>query len=205
MAAMTSQPLPIQSEQGEQQQQQQQEEEDTLHADIEQVHSQLLARSPIYHFLLQDIRILSVRPAPAPPQVNNIQAAILAHLVLAPQHLNSHASLHGAVAATIVDWAGGIVIASLPRSSSSSSSSALTTPRGVSVDIHLRYLSPAARLGDTLLIRAFSRRIGRSLGFVTVELSVQKQRQKQGAAAEEEEEICVVEASHTKYIVASSS
>ncbi|KAK0520325.1 hypothetical protein OC834_007079 [Tilletia horrida] len=204
MAAMTSQPLPIQSEQGEQQQQQQQQE-DTLHADIEQVHSQLLARSPIYHFLLQDIRILSVRPpAPAPPQVNNIQAAILAHLVLAPQHLNSHASLHGAVAATIVDWAGGIVIASLPRSSSSSSSSsALTTPRGVSVDIHLRYLSPAARLGDTLLIRAFSRKIGRSLGFVTVELSVQKQ--KQGAAAEEEEEICVVEASHTKYIVASSS
>ncbi|KAK0544122.1 hypothetical protein OC844_007504, partial [Tilletia horrida] len=189
MAAISSQPLPIQSQQGEQQQQQQQQQqqEDTLHADIEQVHSQLLARSPIYHFLLQDIRILSVRPpAPAPPQVNNIQAAILAHLVLGPQHLNSHASLHGAVAATIVDWAGGIVIASLPRSSSS----ALTTPRGVSVDIHLRYLSPAARLGDTLLIRAFSRKIGRSLAFVTVELSVQKQ--KQGAAAEEEEEeICV--------------
>ncbi|KAE8266907.1 hypothetical protein A4X09_0g5443 [Tilletia walkeri] len=180
---------------------------DTLHTEIEQLHSQLLSKSPIYNFLLQDIKFISLRPPPSPPTPTPSPSAFVqATLQLSNIHLNSHNSLHGAVAATIVDWVGGIVIASLPRHSPSATTattapeppSALTTPRGVSVDIHLRYLSAAAKLGDTLIIRAWSHKLGRSLAFVTVQLAVEKPDK--SSASGSTSQICVVEASHTKYI-----
>ncbi|KAK0556326.1 hypothetical protein OC846_001281 [Tilletia horrida] len=193
----------------------------TLHEQIQQLHLQLLSKSPIYNFLLQAITFHSLQPPPTRPTITTAQgprpqASITASLPLTQIHLNSHHSLHGAVAATIVDWVGGIVIATLPRDADST---ALTTPRGVSVDIHVRYLSAAAKLGDVLLIRAHSHKIGRNLAFVSVQLSVNKPKRKSSKGAadgqqqqqqqqqqqveeeeEEDEEVCVVEASHTKYI-----
>ncbi|KAL9932909.1 hypothetical protein V8E36_008164 [Tilletia maclaganii] len=202
---------------------------DTLKADIEQVHRQLLSKSPIYNFVLQQIEFVQVSPPPSsaesdqpasssaaalPPPPPTPSAFVLAHLPLSAVHLNSHQSLHGAVAATIVDWVGGIVIATFPRSPTTTTSrppgggdgasaeatppppSALTTPRGVSVDIHLRYLSAAAKLGHTLQIRAWSHKIGRTLAFVTVQLSVQIKK----PGSEVSSPVVVVEASHTKYI-----
>ncbi|CAD6905330.1 unnamed protein product [Tilletia controversa] len=188
-------------------------EVDSLQADIEQLHLQLLSKSPIYNFLLQDIKFVTVSPSSSassstPTPTPTPSAFVQAHLPLSHIHLNSHKSLHGAVAATIVDWIGGIVIATLPKQSpddGSAPASALTTPRGVSVDIHVRYLSAAAKLGDTLIINAWSHKIGRTLAFVTVQLAVEKPDKQPASdntisSATSTSQVCVVEASHTKYI-----
>lgn len=65
--------------------------------------------------------------------------------------------------------------------------------RGVSVDIHVTY-SGSAKEGDLLIIEGKSRKIGRNLAFIGVEIRARKK------GDEESEEKIVVTGSHTKYI-----
>ncbi|KAL1835984.1 hypothetical protein VTJ49DRAFT_5741 [Mycothermus thermophilus] len=109
--------------------------------------------SPIYAYLLG---------TPSEPQIRFTSASkgvFTARLTLAAHHLNSGGGLHGSVSATIVDWAGGLAIATWD----------LRAGTGVSVDIHVEYLS-SARLGDEVEIEGRVDRVGRSLAFTEVRI-----------------------------------
>ncbi|KAL2270565.1 hypothetical protein VTJ83DRAFT_2749 [Remersonia thermophila] len=109
--------------------------------------------SPIYAFLLG---------TPSEPQVRLTSASrgvFTARLTLAAHHLNSGGGLHGSVSATIVDWAGGLAIATWD----------LRAGTGVSVEIHVEYLS-SAKLGDEVEIEGRADRVGGSLAFTGVKI-----------------------------------
>ncbi|GAB1314754.1 Acyl-coenzyme A thioesterase 13 [Madurella fahalii] len=113
------------------------------------VWSRIRPNSPIYNHLLSDVRLVSATP----------EGRIVAHLDLLPLHLNSKRILHGAVSATLCDWAGGMAIAAATG----------LAQTGVSTDMHLSYVSTAGE-GDTLEIEAWATRAGRNLGFTRCEI-----------------------------------
>lgn len=129
--------------------------------------------SPVYGFFFGDIKLVSA---------TKDQGRVIAHLPLGPQHINSKKILHGSVSATLVDWAGGMAIAAtgLERT-------------GVSVDIHVSYVS-AAREGDTLEIETWVSKVGRSLAYTNVEI------RKLGGAGQQDKKTVVATGSHTKYL-----
>lgn len=139
--------------------------------------------SPIYGLFFGGIRLVSAT-----------NGRVIARLSLAPIHVNSKHILHGAVSAALVDWAGGMAIASTGRHNT-----------GVSVDIHISYVS-GARAGDELEIEAWVQRVGRSLAYTSVEI-----RKKLAVAGDDEEEEqddarptggpVVASGSHTKYVL----
>lgn len=126
--------------------------------------------SPVYAFFFSDIAILSAE-----------HGSMSARLVVGANHINSKGGLHGSVSATIVDWAGGMAIASTGM---------LKT--GVSTDIHVTYVS-AARVGDVLTIEASASKVGRNLGFTTVTIY-------KGEGGSEGRQV-VATGTHTKYIL----
>ncbi|KAL2123607.1 hypothetical protein VTJ04DRAFT_4062 [Mycothermus thermophilus] len=132
--------------------------------------------SPIYAYLLG---------TPEQPQIRFVSAskgAFTARLTLAAHHLNSGGGLHGSVSATIVDWAGGLAIATWD----------LRAGTGVSVDIHVEYLS-SPKLGDEVEIEGRVDRVGRSLAFTEVRIwKVDKETGERGQL--------VVVGRHTKYV-----
>ena len=89
--------------------------------------------------------------------------------------MNSKGTLHGTVSACIIDWAGGLAIASTGRDKT-----------GLSTDIHTTFTS-TAKEGDLLEIEGRVTKLGSSLGFTTIEI-----RKKDGGV--------VANGTHTKYI-----
>lgn len=83
--------------------------------------------SPIYDFLLGDVILTAAD-----------RGSITARLTLGSNHVNSRGTIHGAVSATIVDWSGGLAIATHGLEKT-----------GASVDIHVTYLSTAV-IGDEI-------------------------------------------------------
>ena len=126
-------------------------------------------RSPIYRLLLADVEILSASKA----------GSVTARLNVTAAHLNSKNSLHGTVSACIVDWAGGLAIASTGLDKT-----------GVSTDIHTSFLS-GAKEGDVLEIFAQASKVGGTLAFTTVNIS---KIGKDGSKS------VVTTGSHTKYV-----
>jgi acyl-coenzyme A thioesterase 13 len=149
------------------------ESESTL-AHVRAVWDRVRPNSPIYNLLLGTVNIVSA---------SSTGGRIVARLEVQPIHLNSKRILHGAVSATLCDWAGGMAIAAatgLPQT-------------GVSTDMHLSYAS-TAREGDTLEIEAWVTRAGRNLGFTRCEI-------RRGVTAEDGTKgVVVAEGSHTKYL-----
>ncbi|CEH13512.1 HGG motif-containing thioesterase [Ceraceosorus bombacis] len=125
---------------------------DELVASIEQLSSQIVASSPIYGFVLQEVQIEQAS-----------SGGVTALLPLTDRHSNSKAILHGSVTATLVDWIGGLVIAA-------ASSSPLQAKRGVSLDIHISYIG-AAKAGQDLRIEGRADKVGRSIAFIAVRLT----------------------------------
>ena len=131
--------------------------------------------SPIYDFLF----------SPHPPHshtlsfVSATKGTFKAHLLLTSNHVNSRGTLHGSVSATIVDWAGGLAIATHGMEKT-----------GASVDIHATYQSTAL-VGDTVEIEGTATKVGRSLAFTNVVI----RKVVDGKAGP-----IVASASHTKYI-----
>ncbi|KAJ5707204.1 hypothetical protein N7488_007005 [Penicillium malachiteum] len=128
--------------------------------------------SPIYEFLLNAVEIYDAE-----------KGVVRARLQVAPRHLNSKRTLHGAFSATVTDWAGGMAIASHGLDAT-----------GVSTDIHVTYLSTATD-GDWLEIESRANKVGNSLAFTTVTIS---KKTESGL-------VMVAQGSHTKYVRARSS
>lgn len=106
---------------------------------------------------------------------------MIARLTVAPDHINSKGSLHGSVSATIVDWAGGLAIATHGH-----------VKTGVSTDIHVTY-SSGAKVGEVLTIEGKTIKMGRNMGFTTV--TIYK------ADGDEAMGTIVAHGTHSKYIM----
>ena len=104
------------------------------HKHVEKLVEQKLPGSPIYAFLLSSVQIKSAS-----------KGHVVARLPLNKNHMNSAGSLHGAVSAAIVDWAGGMAISTVD----------LRDKSGVSIDIHVTYQS-GAKLGEELEIEGIT-------------------------------------------------
>ncbi|RFU28701.1 hypothetical protein B7463_g7634, partial [Scytalidium lignicola] len=100
---------------------------------VKAVWQNLQGNSPIYDFLLFDVEIVSA-----------IKGTFVAHLVLKQNHVNSRGTIHGAVSAALVDWSGGMAIATHGLEKT-----------GASIDIHITYVS-TAQIGDTIEIEAIA-------------------------------------------------
>ncbi|EFX02222.1 thioesterase family protein [Grosmannia clavigera kw1407] len=136
--------------------------------------------SPIYGLFFGNIRLVSAT-----------NGRVLARLPVAAIHVNSKQILHGAVSAALVDWAGGMAIASTGRHGT-----------GVSVDIHISYVS-GARAGDELEIEAWVQRVGRSLAYTSVEIRKKLAGGGDGKELDESRPTngpVVASGSHTKYV-----
>ncbi|KAI0152735.1 HotDog domain-containing protein [Xylariaceae sp. FL1272] len=120
--------------------------DEVIKSHIENLVRTNLPNSAIYNFLLSDVVIASAT-----------RGNVKARLVLTGNHVNSSGGIHGAVSATLTDWAGGMAIATWD----------LRAKTGVSVDIHVRYLS-SAREGDEIEIEGIADKVGGSIGFTTV-------------------------------------
>ncbi|KXX78785.1 Acyl-coenzyme A thioesterase 13 [Madurella mycetomatis] len=149
---------------------------------VKAVWSRIRPHSAIYNIFLSGVRLVSASP----------EGRILAHLDLLPVHLNSKRILHGAVSATLCDWAGGMAIAAATG----------LAQTGVSTDMHLSYVSTAGE-GDTLEIEAWVTRAGRNLGFTRCEIrkgvTTTATSATPGADGRKKGPV-VAEGSHTKYL-----
>ncbi|EXJ61446.1 uncharacterized protein A1O5_11762 [Cladophialophora psammophila CBS 110553] len=124
--------------------------------------------SPVYKFFLSDIELVSAT-----------DGSMVARLPVSANLLNSKGGLHGSVSATIVDWAGGMAIASTGLEKT-----------GLSTDIHVSYVS-TAKLGDVLTIEGNVSKVGRNLGFTTVVIY----------KGEGTNKTVVAHGTHTKYVL----
>ena len=136
---------------------------------VQNIWDNMKPNSPIYRLLLDNIELKSAS-----------NGTVVAHLKVDASHLNSKGGLHGVVSACIVDWAGGMAIASTGREKT-----------GVSTDMHVTYVS-SAKEGDTLEIEGKVNKVGRMLGFTAVEI---RKVDGQGGAG-----TMVCAGTHTKYI-----
>ncbi len=137
---------------------------------IKEVWKGMQGNSAIYDFLFgnQDLTLISAS-----------KGSFKAHLTLGPIHVNSRKTIHGGVTATLVDWAGGLVIATYGLEKT-----------GASVDIHVSYISPA-HVGDIIEIEGTANKVGGSMGFTSVKLT---------KLIDGKPGPIVATASHTKYI-----
>jgi acyl-coenzyme A thioesterase 13 len=110
---------------------------------VEQFWASRKPQSPIYQFLLSDISFTSAS-----------KGVVRARLQLTENHVNSHGGIHGTVSACLVDWMGGMAIASYD----------LREKTGVSTDIHISYVS-SARKGDWVEVEGTTSKIGRTLAY----------------------------------------
>lgn len=128
----------------------------------------MLPGSPVYRYFLGNIEIVSAE-----------HGSMIATLPVTEHLLNSKNGLHGSSSATIVDWAGGMAIASTGLQNT-----------GVSTDIHVSFVS-SAKLNDILTIEGKVDRLGRNMAFTTVTIY----------KGEGENKSVVVTGSHTKYVL----
>ena len=117
-------------------------------AHVERHWQSLKEHSPIYNFLLSEVQVTSAAAG-----------VIKARMFVRDVHLNSKGGLHGTVSACLVDWAGGLAIAS---------TGLLKT--GVSTDIHTTYMA-TAKQGDLLEIEGCATKVGGTLAFTTTSIS----------------------------------
>jgi len=125
--------------------------------------------SPIYDFLLSNVKLISATKGTA-----------VARLALEKNHVNSKGTIHGAVSAAIVDWSGGLAIATHGLEKT-----------GASIDIHVTYCG-GAQVGETIEIEAVANKVGRSIAFTTIKIYK--------LLADNQPGPMVATASHTKYI-----
>ncbi|MCJ1252176.1 hypothetical protein MMC30_009415 [Trapelia coarctata] len=116
-------------------------------AHVQDIWAKMLPISPIYTHLLSTITLTSATPG-----------TITARLPLLPIHLNSKGTLHGTVSACLVDWAGGMAIASTGREKT-----------GVSTDLHTSFVGTAGE-GDVLVVEGRVSRVGGTMAYTSVEI-----------------------------------
>jgi acyl-coenzyme A thioesterase 13 len=141
------------------------------HAHVEELVRTKIPGSPIYAFLLGSVQIVQAS-----------KGHVVARLELTQDHMNSGHSLHGSVSATIVDWMGGMAVATYD----------LRSTTGVSVDIHVTYQS-GAKVGDVVEIEGIAERVGSNLAFTKV--TIYKYESETGARGK-----IVIAGTHTKFV-----
>lgn len=135
---------------------------------VKGVWERMKGNSPIYDFLLSEVEITSAT-----------KGTVTAQLTLGKNHVNSRGTIHGAVSAALVDWSGGLAIASHGLEKT-----------GASIDIHVTYIG-TAQVGETIHIESVANKVGRSLAFTTIRIS---------KLIDGKPGPMVATASHTKYI-----
>ncbi|KAN0108404.1 Thioesterase/thiol ester dehydrase-isomerase [Hyaloscypha variabilis] len=135
---------------------------------VKGVWQRMKGNSPIYDFLLADAEIISAT-----------KGSVTARLTLDKNHVNSRGTIHGAVSAALVDWSGGLAIATHGLEKT-----------GASIDIHVTYIG-TAQVGETIEVEAVANKVGKSIAFTTIRI-YRLVDGKQGSM--------VATASHTKYI-----
>lgn len=135
---------------------------------VQALWDRLSTSSPVYGFFFDGMEITAAT-----------YGWMSAKITVNERMVNSKGGLHGSVSATIVDWAGGMAIAS---------TGALKT--GVSTDIHVSYVSTANE-GDVLSIEATVNKVGRNLAYTDVKIYKRKGDRRSVVAS----------GSHTKYIM----
>ncbi|KAH8596390.1 acyl-coenzyme A thioesterase-like protein 13 [Bisporella sp. PMI_857] len=141
---------------------------------VKGVAERMQGNSPIYDFLgLSSATIVSAT-----------KGTVIANILLEKNHVNSRGTIHGSVSATIVDWSGGLVIATHGLEKT-----------GASIDIHVTYIG-GAQVGDTIEVEAKANKVGRSIAFTTIRIY---------KLIEGRPGPLVATASHTKYISQASS
>ncbi|KFA60060.1 hypothetical protein S40285_09130 [Stachybotrys chlorohalonatus IBT 40285] len=118
-------------------------------AAVQALADRLSSKSHIYHVFLSSMTLTRV-----------CRGTVVSQLLLEPMHANSRGGIHGAVSATIIDFVTGLAIASWD----------LRESTGVSVDMHISYLS-TARAGDTVEVEARAERVGGNLAVVTIRIA----------------------------------
>lgn len=141
----------------------------TIFDHVQSYWNRIKPTSPVYSFFFSDIELLYAE-----------KGLMRARLRLGPNHINSKGSLHGSVSATLVDWAGGLAIATYGLEKT-----------GLSTDIHVTYVS-AAREGDTIEIEGRVSKVGRNMGFTTVTIT---------KPGKDGENVVVATGTHSKYIL----
>ncbi|KAG9960392.1 Thioesterase/thiol ester dehydrase-isomerase, partial [Aureobasidium melanogenum] len=144
-------------------------EKSVEHAHIEKLIANNLPGSPIYAFLLTPVRVISAS-----------KGHVVCRLPLTKSHMNSKGGIHGSVSATIVDWMGGMAIASYD----------LREKTGVSIDIHVTYQS-SAKEGDEIEIEGIADKVGGSLAFTKINIFKVQDGQRG---------VAVVTGTHTKFV-----
>lgn len=132
------------------------------------VWDRMKGNSPIYDFLLSEVALISAT-----------KGSVTACLTLSKNHVNSRGTIHGAVSAALVDWSGGLAIATHGMEKT-----------GASIDIHVTYIG-TAQVGETIEIEALANKVGRSMAFTTIRMC----KLVDGVPGP-----MVATASHTKYI-----
>jgi acyl-coenzyme A thioesterase 13 len=135
---------------------------------VQGVWERMRGNSPIYDFLLSKVVIASAT-----------KGSVTARLTLGENHINSRGTIHGAVSAALVDWSGGLAIATHGLEKT-----------GASIDIHVTYIG-TARVGETIEIEALANKVGRSMAFTTIRIF---------KVVDDKPGPLVATASHTKYI-----
>ncbi|KUJ15740.1 Thioesterase/thiol ester dehydrase-isomerase [Mollisia scopiformis] len=135
---------------------------------VKGVWERMRGNSPIYDFLLSEVEIISAA-----------KGTVTAQLTLGKNHVNSRGTIHGAVSAALVDWSGGLAIATHGLEKT-----------GASIDIHVTYIG-TAQVGETIHIESIANKVGRSVAFTTIQIS---------KLVDGKPGPMVATASHTKYI-----
>jgi len=135
---------------------------------VQGVWGRMKGNSPIYDFLFSDVVLVSAA-----------KSSVTARLTLEKNHVNSRGTIHGAVSAALVDWSGGLAIATNGLEKT-----------GASVDIHVTYIG-TAQVGETIEIEALCNKLGRSIAFTTIRIC---------KLVDGQPGPLVATASHTKYI-----
>lgn len=119
-----------------------------MSAHLEHVHSvwgRMRTNSPIYSFLLNRVEIYHAEPG-----------LIRAKLPIEAHHVNSKGTLHGVLSSCLVDWVGGMAVASHGRQST-----------GLSTDLHVSFTA-GAKEGDILVVEGRTAQIGKTLAFTNI-------------------------------------
>lgn len=135
---------------------------------VKGVWERMRGNSPIYDFLLSEVEITSAT-----------NGSVTAQLTLGKNHVNSRGTIHGAVSAALVDWSGGLAVATHGMEKT-----------GASIDIHVTYIG-TAHVGETIHIESIANKVGRSMAFTTIRIS---------KLVDGKPGPMVATASHTKYI-----
>lgn len=137
---------------------------------VKNVWKTMQGNSPIYDFLFSHEGLVISSAG---------KGFVKAHLTIGPNHVNSRKVIHGSVSATIVDFFGGLAIATHG-----------TQKTGASVDIHVSYLATAT-VGDVVEIEGKANKVGRQMAFTSVKIT---------KLIDGKPGPIVVTASHTKFV-----